>query len=68
MMMDIRIDMRCPFCGKEHSVEAREHDLIAYNNGQLAQHAFPYLSSTQREQIISHICPECQEGIFGAED
>ena len=67
-MMDIRLEMRCPFCGGEHSVEVRERDFNAYNGGELAQRAFPYLSATQREQVISHICPKCPEGIFGAED
>lgn len=64
-MMDIRLEMRCPFCGEEHFVEVREADFNAYNNGELAQRAFPYLSSTEREQIISHICPKCQEAVFG---
>jgi hypothetical protein len=30
----------------------------------LAQDAFPYLSATEREQLISHICPDCQHDIF----
>lgn len=64
-MMDIRLEMRCPFCGGNHAVEVKEVDYNAWQSGELAQRAFPYLSSTEREQIISHICPKCQEAVFG---
>jgi len=36
--------------------------------GELAQNAFPYLSATEREQLISHICPKCQDSIFGSDE
>ena len=55
----------CPFCGDEHYVEVPLEELEAYENGALAQDAFRSLDATQREQIISHMCPECQAKIFG---
>lgn len=58
----------CPFCGKQHKVEVDGSDYFAYMDGELAQNAFPYLSATEREQIISHICPACQQSIFGGEE
>ena len=56
--------MRCPLCDEEHSVEVGIRELENYENGALAQVAFPNLSTTEREQIISHICPQCQKKIF----
>lgn len=67
-MIDTTLVMACPFCGKEHSVDIASSDYFAYMDGELAQNAFPYLSATEREQIISHICPACQESIFGGEE
>ena len=47
----VTLEMTCPFC--------------AYIDGALAQEAFPDLSPTQREQIISQMCPDCQRSVFG---
>ena len=65
MLEMISLEMVCPFCGQVHSVEVLEVSYVMYTAGELAQNAFPYLSKVEREQIISHICPECQEDIFG---
>ena len=65
-MRDIRLEITCPFCGKSHFVEVAESDYNAWQNGALAQSCpFPYLSATEREQLISHICPQCQAEVFG---
>jgi predicted RNA-binding Zn-ribbon protein involved in translation (DUF1610 family) len=56
--------MECPFCGKEHIVEVEMEQWLKYQEGELAQNAFPNLSPTKREQIISNLCPECQADIF----
>lgn len=61
----VELMITCPFCGKAHSVVVAEAEYEAYCNGALAQKAFPFLSATEREQIISGICPECQDSIFG---
>jgi hypothetical protein len=40
----------------------------AYDNwqgGELIQNAMPDLTPTEREQLISHLCPACQVKIFG---
>lgn len=64
-MRDIILEIVCPFCGESHSVNVAESDYINWQNGQLAQDAFPYLDATEREQLISHLCPKCQNDIFG---
>lgn len=64
-MTEIILTMQCPFCGKEHSVTTTEEQYAEYCGGELAQVAFADKSATEREQIISHLCPQCQEKIFG---
>ena len=63
-MKFVNLMIVCPFCGEIHSVTVREDEYIKYLQGELVQNAFPTLTATQREQIISNICPSCQEGIF----
>lgn len=63
--LDIIITICCPICGRSHGVAVREEDYCGWQEGELAQDAFPYLSPTEREQLISHLCPICQEEIFG---
>lgn len=65
MLEMISLEMVCPFCGQVHSVEVLATSYVAYKAGELAQNAFPYLSKVEREQIISHICIDCQADIFG---
>lgn len=65
MVEKVILEMMCPFCGQLHEVEVLETSYEMYLDGALAQNAFPYLSRVEREQIISHLCPECQADIFG---
>ena len=62
---DIILDITCPFCGEVHSVRVAERGYHAWQSGELVQKAFPYLSATEREQLISQMCPSCQKDIFG---
>lgn len=59
------ISNRCPFCGKTHDVEVPFDGYLAWQSGELIQNAMPKLSATEREQLISGICPKCQDSIFG---
>ena len=61
------ISMVCPFCGNEHTVEVSEYAFYQWQDGALIQNAMPTLSATEREQLISHICPACQDSLFGEE-
>lgn len=64
-MRDIKLNITCPRCGSAHSVEVTEHSYNSWMDGELSQEAFPYLSATEREQILSLLCPACQKVIFG---
>ena len=64
----IIIEIKCPICGKIHSVEVNEHAYREWCRGALIQNAMPTLSATEREQLISCICPKCQADIFGTDE
>lgn len=61
----VMITIVCPFCGKEHSVEVSERAFYEWQSGALIQSVMPTLSATEREQLISRICPACQDSLFG---
>ena len=67
-MSNITITNRCPFCGQTHEVEVDYRSFISWQCGELAQNAFPHLTAEEREQLISGICPDCQQDIFGSDE
>lgn len=65
---EICVVTQCPFCGRGNEVEVNETDYWDWEDGMLAQDAFPYLSANEREMLITGICPTCQNKMFGEED
>ena len=63
--MRINIEIICPFCGAEYSVEVDLAQFEAWQNGELIQRAMSDLTPTEREQLISRMCPKCQAEVFG---
>ena len=63
--MKINVEIICPFCGAEHSVEVDSAQFEAWENGELIQNVMPNLTPTEREQLISGLCPKCQAKVFG---
>ena len=62
--MSVLLELECPFCKEVHYVFVPEDELEAYEAGGLAQDTLKSLNKTEREQIISFICPTCQDQIF----
>lgn len=58
----------CPFCGRQYTISVPTDDFIEWQCGELIQNAMPYLSAENREFLISGICRECQEKIFGGDE
>ena len=58
------IETACPFCGAVNMIEVNLVDYWDWEDGKLAQDAFPYLTSDEREMLISGICPECWDSMF----
>lgn len=65
---EVCVITRCPFCGRANEVEVNEMDYLDWSDGELAQVAFPYLSADEREMLISGICPDCWDGMFGGDE
>ena len=63
--MRFNVDLTCPFCGKDHAVEVNLAGYIEWERGELIQNAMPDLTPTEREQLISGLCPKCQAEMFG---
>ena len=60
----VKISVKCTQCGKEFEFTVYEKDLESYNNGELIQRAFPYLSPEERELMISGYCPDCWKKLW----
>ena len=60
MIMRTNVAMTCPFCRKFHIVEVDLEKFEAWQNGELIQNVMPDLTPTEREQLVSQICPKCQ--------
>ena len=54
----------CQMCHKAHSVKVDFDAYKSWLSGELIQNAMPDLSPIDREFLISHYCPGCQELIF----
>ena len=65
---EVCVVTQCPFCGRSNEIEVNEADYRDWDEGALAQDAFPYLSADEREVLISGICPTCWNKTFGSEE
>ena len=62
--MKIPILTTCPYCHKKYIVNVEEQDYSDWTYKRLAQECFPYLSSAERELLISGTCKECWNKMF----
>lgn len=64
------IRQKCTYCGNDHDVEIKKfEDYARWKTLNLkCQDVFDYLSATEREQLISGLCPRCQEFFFKGDD
>ena len=61
----VRVECECPFCRKISEVTISESSWHRWNLGELIQNAAPELSPAERELLISGICSECWNKMFG---
>ena len=64
----MKIQKECPHCHKIQVVHVDDNQYNDWLAGKNIQRAFPNLSADQREILMSGICPECWEEIFGEDD
>jgi len=62
------IEKACPFCGERYTCSFPTDGYVKWMGGELIQKAMPTVPATSREWLISGMCPECQEKVFGEEE
>ncbi len=60
----LKLTTICIECKKPVNVNVMIKDYDKWRAGTMIQDAFPYLTDTQRETIITGICPTCYDRIF----
>lgn len=68
MAKDMVLHPVCFMCNKDFTVEVNHEDFKRWQEGELAQNAFPYLDEWDRELLISKTCKGCFESLFGPGD
>ena len=63
----VTVIVGCIKCAEAQHITVGNADLDAWENGALIQDAMPYLSADDREILISGICGECFDKIYGVE-
>ena len=61
---EVEVVTVCPICGGANYIAVNEMDYLDWQDGMLAQDAFPYLNADEREMLISGICPSCWSRMF----
>lgn len=64
----VMVEKDCPFCGERYMGSFPTDGYTKWMGGELIQKAMPTVPATSREWLISGICPECQEKMFGEEE
>jgi len=65
----VSITLACIECGESHTIQAKSFDFIRWEKGEEnIQNIFPYLSTDDREMMISNICPKCFDKFFGGKE
>ena len=60
----IKVETICPQCRKIHIVEVKSKDYYEYKLGKHIQEAFSYLSTDEREMLLTGLCKECWDKLF----
>lgn len=55
----------CQKCLTQFELRGEDRDFDRWSQGELIQVALPYLSDDERELLISGICGECFDEMFG---
>lgn len=66
-MNTCNVEVRCPVCGKSYTVIVPHEGFIKWRNGGRIQDCLPTLSNAEREALITGICEDCWEMMYGEE-
>lgn len=66
--MNTTILVKCPHCSAFTEVVAPTEAFRRWRNGEYIQDVLPELSDDDREALISGLCPDCWDEVFGEDD
>ena len=55
----VEMKLKCRWCKKDSIIVVEKESLEAYKEGGLVQDVFNYLTTSQREMLISRTCNDC---------
>ena len=67
-MKDLDLTKTCFICGEDQTVRVDKLDYGKWVGGELIQNAMPYLTSGERELLISGYCNSCFDNLFKDDD
>lgn len=67
-MVECNVEVRCPVCRKVYTVRVPHEGFIKWKNGGRIQECMPSLSNEDREALITGICGDCWNRMYGEDD
>jgi len=64
----VNVSITCRVCSSNHLVPVNRCDFDAWQEGELIQKAFPYLSADERELLKSRTCGVCWDAMFSEDE
>lgn len=64
----VEITKVCPFCGKVNHLIVNQEMYNRWIDGEPVQKVFYMVDASERELLMSGICHDCQNDIFGGDD
>jgi hypothetical protein len=65
---NIKIQKACPFCGTLSEVVIPTEGYGKWVRGEVIQKAMPTVPATSREFLMTGMCRDCQDKIFGGDE
>ena len=66
-MNTCNVECRCPMCGKSYTIIVPREGFIKWRNGDRIQECLPTLSNEDREALLTGICEDCWDKMYGEE-
>lgn len=67
-MRMIDVEVRCPICGKSYIITVPYEGFRNWQDGGRIQRCLPTLSNEDRESLMTGICGDCWDKLYGEDD
>lgn len=64
----VKVECKCPCCGKISHVKLTENEWWRWQTGERIQNVVPTMSPEERELLISGVCNTCWNKMFGGNE